>query len=197
MADYLMPLSVLPVNDRELEDIFRDAVMGITGLPSEMVRPRWQQTVPNQPEFEVNWVAVGVDILEQDTFAYERHVPSLEAGGANVVERDEQLRVLCSFYGANNFRFMSQWREGLAIEQNRFALEEHGIKLVAIDSRPVNVPALFKNTWVRRIDLGCQFSRRVEVTYGVRTVRSVGVDLHTEELPVQHIQVDPSTIINQ
>lgn len=186
---FLTPISVVPINDRSLEDIFTEAIRGITGLPEEFVRPRYQPQPPNQPDFETNWVAFGVNITEQDVFHYDKQV-EFEGDSAMVVERDEYLDVLCSFYGANNNQFMSRWREGLAIDQNRYSLEELGIKLVAIGKNPVNVPALLKGTWARRVDLACQFSRRVSVTYGVRNIESATVDLYTEELPPQHIIVN-------
>ena len=188
---FLTPISVLPINDRPLEDIFSVVLAGITGLPPNMVRPRFQPTVPNQPGYEENWVAFGVTVTEQDVYPYHRHVSSLESPqGATIVERDEYMDVLCSFYGSNNHEYMARWREGLAIEQNRYTMGDLGIKLVAVGKNPVSVPALFKNTWTRRVDLSCQFSRRVSVTYGIRSIASAAVELHTEELPVQTIIVN-------
>lgn len=188
-AGFLTPISVLPLNDRPLEDIFTAVLVGITGLPVDMVRPRIQPTVPNQPEQDENWVAFGVNITDHDVFPYQRQVSTLE-GGNMIVERDEYLDVLCSFYGADNNQYMSRWREGLALEQNRYSLGELGIKLVAVGKNPVPVPALFKDRWTRRVDLSCQFSRRVQVTYGVRTIQSAEIGLHTEVLPVQQIIVN-------
>lgn len=191
MANFLTPVSVLPLNDRPLEDIFTEAIMGITGLPEGMVRPRYQPSPPNQPDFEANWVAFGVNITEQDVFHYDKQV-EFEGDSAMVVERDEYMDVLCSFYGADNNQFMSRWRDGLAIEQNRWSLGELGIQLVAIGKQPVNVPALLKGTWARRVDLSCQFSRRVSVTYAVRSIESAEVGIFTDEgLPPQHIIVNP------
>lgn len=186
---FLTPVSVVPINDRALEDIFTEVIRGITGLPENMVRPRIQPSPPNQPDFEENWVAFGVTVTDQDVFHYERTLGTLE-GGVTVVERDEYLDVLCSFYGANNNQYMSRWREGLSIEQNRYVLGDYGIKLVAISKNPVNVPALLKGTWARRVDFSCQFSRRVSVTYGVRAIQSATAELNTEELPPQPIIVN-------
>lgn len=195
-AGFLTPISVVPVNDRALEDIFGEVLVGITGLPSDLVRPRFQPSPPNQPDFETNWVAFGVAVNEHDVFDYQQHVPYAGdteppelRNGVNIVERDEGLDVLCSFYGPNNQQFMSRWREGLGLSQNRYGLLQYDIKLVAVGRNPVNVPALLKNTWVRRIDLSCQFTRRVRVTYGVRSVASAEVTLNTDVPPT-------STVIN-
>lgn len=192
---YLTPLSVVPVNDRSLEDIFSEVVVGITGLPQDLVRPRYQPKPGNQPDFEVDWCAMGVAVDEHDVFDYQRHLPYPDdpevpvdlRNGVNIVERDEYFTVLCSFYGAHNQQYMARWRDGLGLSQNRYALLGHGIKLVAVGRNPVNVPALLKNTWVRRIDLACQFSRRVTVTYGVRSVASAGVTLNTDVPPTQTV----------
>lgn len=181
-AGYLQPVDPLPVDDRELEDIFGDAIAGITGLPRNDVRPRVQPQPPNLPDQEQNWCAFGVNLTDQDTFAYQRHLPALETNGANQVERDVFMDVLCSFYGANSNQFMGRWREGLSIDQNRAALGNYQIKLVGL-GKPVMVPSLIKDRYTRRVDLVAQFVRRVTVTYSVRHLASASGEILTEELP--------------
>ena len=179
-AGFLVPVGAVPTHDRALEDLIQVAIAGITGLPTALVRPRYQQVVPNQPDFETNWCAFGVSVSGQDTFAYQRHVPSLVSGGDSVVERDEFLDILTSFYGANNNQFMARWRDGLSIDQNRAQLASYGIKLIGLGT-PVPVPALLKNQWTRRVDLTCQFARRVSTTFGIRSIQSAEVILDTED----------------
>ena len=175
---FLLPAND-PIDDRSLEDIFHETIAGITGLDNDMVRPRFQPVVPNQPGFEENWVAFGVNPIDQDTFAHEQHLPSLETGGVNEVSRDEMMEVLCSFYGAEGRKYMTRWRNGLMIAQNRYALLNYGIKLVSL-GKPVSVPALLKDRWTRRVDLAVQFSRRSIQTYAVRSIASAEVIIDNE-----------------
>lgn len=190
-AGYLAPVSVLPVNDRLLEDIFGDAIAGITGLDRNNVRPRLQPAPPNLPDQELNWCAFGVSITAQDTFAYVRQIGTLE-GGAGQVERDELLDVFISFYGAQSSQLMGRWREGLSIPQNREALWLQGIKLQGLGN-PLQVPSLLKDRYVRRMDLTAQFARRVIVSYTVRTIISANGELLTDtgKIPPVPITVNP------
>lgn len=189
---YLQPISVLPVNDRALEDIFGEAIAGITGLNRNDVRPREQPQPPNLPDQEKDWCAFGVTPIEQDTFAYVRQLPALESNGEGQVERDEILDVFISFYGANSHQFMSHCREGLSVQQNREFLWLQGIKLVGI-GRPIKVPSLLKDRYVRRIDLSVQFTRRVVIRYAVRNISIAIGDLHTDtgKIPPIPIIVNP------
>lgn len=168
-----------PINDRPLEDIFHETIVGITGLPPEMVRPRFQPVVPNQPGFEENWCAFAVNPIDQDTFAHEKHLPSLETNGVNEVSRDEMMEVFASFYGASGRLYMTRWLNGLALSQNRYQLLSYGIKLVGF-GKPVSVPALLKDKWTRRVDLTAQFSRRLIQTYAVRSIASAEVIIDNE-----------------
>lgn len=180
---YLTPVSPPQINDRALEDAFGDAIAGITGLGrDDYVRPRIQPEPPNFPNQETDWCAFAVTPYEHDTFAYMRQLPALEGGGGQQVERDEYLDVLISFYGANSNAYMARWREGLMVDQNRYALADLGIRLVGL-GKPQAVPSLLKNRYVRRIDLSAQFTRRMTTAFAVRYLQSANGVLHTEELP--------------
>ncbi|WP_217284496.1 phage neck terminator protein [Pseudomonas nitroreducens] len=63
---YLTPAGAPTPADEALEDILQPMVVGITGLPGKMVRPRWQPGNPKQPEPNVNWCAIGVMHTKQD-----------------------------------------------------------------------------------------------------------------------------------
>ncbi|MFT2520511.1 hypothetical protein ACMWQB_30330, partial [Escherichia coli] len=57
---YLVPaVASPPLDDDDLDNLLHDMIAGISGLPRAMVRPRWQPTVPKQPEPGVNWCAFG------------------------------------------------------------------------------------------------------------------------------------------
>lgn len=188
-AGYLTPIEALPPDDRELEDIFGSAIAGITGLDRNDVRPRVQPSPPNLPDQEHNWCAFAVNLTDQDTFAYQRHLPMLVTNGASQVERDVFMDVLCSFYGANSNQYLARWREGLTLQQNRAVLGTYKIKLLGL-GKPVNVPSLIKDRYSRRVDFTAQFVRRVTVTYGIRHINSAGGELLTEVLPPIPITVN-------
>jgi len=49
-----------PLMDAALDAVFQALVVGITGLPGTLVRPRWQPVPPTQPSVTTNWAAIGV-----------------------------------------------------------------------------------------------------------------------------------------
>lgn len=182
---YLVPdISLIPAYDQALEDIFQANVAGITALDPTLVRPRWQPEPPNQPDFATDWAAVGVSLTTQDWSHYQVHDPTASTTppgyGADRVERDEQLELFLSFYGPNCHARMSQWRDGIMLEPNRWVLYQYGIKLVEI-GQPVFLPALLKETNVKRVDLKATFARRVARIYAIQTVADATVVLNTEK----------------
>lgn len=175
-SGYLVP-TASPVYDDSLDDLLHDAIMGISGISDgTLIRPRWQPEPPNQPAFDTNWVAFGIVRTQPDVFSYEGH--DALGLGTSVVERDELLYVLHSFYGPDGAKYREQYRTGLQLSQNRDALRAAGIGVVEVQES-VNVPALFKERWVRRTDVTIVFRRRVGWAYNVRNVLpggNVGLD---------------------
>ena len=176
----------VPVYEDSLENIFHDFIAGITGIAAEYVRPRWQKFPPNQPDFEVDWCAFGIQTTEADTFPYIGHEASPHGGlGADTLERDEFFRVLHSFYGPNASAMQARYRDGAQIEWNRWALTAAGVKL-KLFLEATNVPALLKERWVKRVDVVVLFSRRVKRTYSVPSLvaGSAGIDNESFVTPI-------------
>lgn len=179
VAGFLVPSSE-PVNDDSLDDLLQAPIVGITGIPGPLVRPRWQPEPPVQPDFDVDWCAFGITRTGPDVFSYQRHDPVGNAGaGQNIVERDELLYVLHSFYGPNCARNIHRFRSGLDIEQNRATIKASGIVLVEAQD-PVNLPALLKEKWVQRIDMTVVYRRRTATAYRILTLQSGQMGLDNE-----------------
>lgn len=183
VAGYLQPVGTAPPEDADLDSIFQKLIIGITGLPGNMVRPRWQATVPKQPEPATNWCAVGVTGIEHDANSYEQINPA----GNETFIRHEIISVLCSFYGANALNFASLARDGMYVAQNNSTLDQFEMGLVEVGSI-VTAPALINQQWVRRFDLSMRIRRRVVRAYPILTILSaqatVDSDPRTETIIV-------------
>src|SRR5574340_383319 len=71
---YLSPdASALPLEGDALDALLQGMVVGITGLPGAMVRPRWQSVVPKQPEPTVDWCAIGITTSDRTDYPVEEH----------------------------------------------------------------------------------------------------------------------------
>lgn len=193
VAGYISPVGAPVIYDDALDDAFQRAVVGITGLPGALVRPRYQKEMPNQPDFETNWCAMGVTKLTPDLFAHEQPLPAGE--GSEVVSSDEILELLLSFYGPNSNALAETFRAGLMLTQNREALRaDANIALVNL-AEAVLVPTLTKQMWVRRVDVRAFFRRRVEREYAVLSLLSGQFEVQAE-VAAEPVIVVPVVISN-
>jgi hypothetical protein len=172
---YLQPTGTAPPEDADLDSIFQKLIIGLTGLPGNMVRPRWQATVPKQPEPSTNWCAVGVTGIEHDANSYEQ----LNPAGNETFIRHEIIAVLCSFYGANALSYAAQARDGMYVAQNNSTLDQFEMGLVEVGSI-VTAPDLVNQQWIRRFDLSMRIRRRVVRTYPILTVLSAQATAKSE-----------------
>ena len=157
---YLLPDGAVAY-DSVLEDALQAHIVGITGLPGQMVRPRWQPVTPKMPEPHENWAAVGVTNTKTD------FSPALVQGDSSTkFIRHEILTVMVSFYGANAESLICRFRDGMQISQNNLSLLSIGAKFNSCDEyRPA--PELLNMQWVRRFDMEYRLKRSVTRTYSI------------------------------
>ncbi|MDE1905295.1 MAG: hypothetical protein KGH75_02435 [Rhodospirillales bacterium] len=156
--------SPAPVEDLALDAVVQQLVVGITGLPGNLVRPRWQPTVPKQPEASTNWCAIGVLEIEPDNAPAIIHQAA--GNGADLLRRDERVTVLASFYGPAGMANAALLRDGLYLAQNNDFLSSNGIGLVDTTSI-VPAPELVNQQWIRRWDMRVRFYRVILRSYPV------------------------------
>lgn len=188
-AGYLAPIPPAPPYDQELEDIFQAALQGLTGLPGNMIRPRFQAKPPNQPGFDVDWAAFSVFVADRQWNAYQHFEPEPEPDGAYVTEGNEVLHLSVSFYGPHCDAMRHRFEAALQLGQNLDGLGAYKIKYKQVFD-PVILPALLKEQWVKRIDVKAVFHRWCRRVWPVLTYRSATVDLHNERY-IEHISVTP------
>lgn len=158
---YLTPDGgALPLDD-DLEDALQAHVVGISGLPSSMVRPRWQNPVPEMPEVGQNWAAIGIQLTQAD----DGPVISQGATHAQYI-RHETLTVLVSFYGSSGNGYATLFRDGMAIPQNNDQLASIQAKVINVGD-VLSVPELFNQQFIRRYDLPFSIRRKVIRTYAI------------------------------
>lgn len=175
---YILPAgSPAPLEDAALDALFQQVVTGVTGLPGAMVRPRWQPTVPKQPEPATNWCAIGVTNIDPDDYPVEVHDDTGEGHDNYAVH--ETLVVLASFYGPNSMSNAKVMRDGLYIAQNREALTPQGITVTDV-GKPVAAPELVNQQWIRRYDVEIRFRRKVERTYPILNILSAPFEIDTD-----------------
>lgn len=150
-----------PPFGQPLEDFMQQVLAGITGLPGNMVRPRWQPEAPNLPDAGVNWLAFGIQTIDSDTYPAVQHTNNLDT-----LYRDEEFEIQCSFYGVKAQYFASTLRDGLVVQTNLDVLREAGVAPVSSGSI-IRAPSLVKELWLDKYDLALRFCRRITRTYPV------------------------------
>lgn len=178
-AGYLQPTQS-PVYGDALDAIFQDAIANLSGLPGQLVRPRWQHVAPKTPGLETDWCAVGVHEIVRDWGVY-----------VNVGEtiRHEEISVLCSFYGPGSMGNAALTQDNTAIEQNFYQLEEQGIFYRRAEE-VTPAPELVNDQWLKRYDLTLYFGRAVHRAYNILSIESARVKLFNDDgIPPVDIEV--------
>ena len=179
---YLSPLVVSPPQeDTDLDLLFQGAIAGISGLAGNLVRPRWQPTIPVVPEANINWCALSVTVEESQDFPYIEHVGA--GNGSDTFIRHEDIELFCTFYGPNAQQKAALLRDGFYIPQNLEALNLAGIGFVEADSIRA-APELFNQQWVKRYDLTLRFRRKVQRTYPVLNILSATPEIISDDIGI-------------
>lgn len=184
---YLAPIGAQPVDDAELDAVLQRYVVGVTGLPGAMVRPRWQPTVPKQPPPDATWCAIGVQDTDRETVASVIHSSAGE--GSDTLRRNEVLIVLASFYGPGAKGFATLFADGIQIPQNQEAIAAEGLAFMDSD-RVISAPELVNEQWIRRYDMSLRLRRLVVRSYAVLNIESMEVTTTVEDRQISIIVSD-------
>ena len=157
------------MTQKELEDFLHDFLVGISGLPNELVRPDWQLypgVFPGNkvgiPDFEVDWLAFGIKNKRSDFSP----VQELKSNGSYEMQRNEYLDLFCVFYGLNSQITAENVRDNLFINQNSEVLNRNGFAFVKVDEI-IDASMIFNNRFYRRADLTITIGRLLKKTYEI------------------------------
>lgn len=180
---YLSPSSPLPPEDNALDDIIQAIVVGVTGLPGTLVRPRWQPVPPPQPEATADWCAIGVIEEDPQTLrAMITHDGADNGGlGSDTLQVNDQIEILASFYGPNARSFALLLRNGLMVPQNREAMELENLRLYDMPSPARFVPETVNQITVRRVDVSFRLVRTTVTVWPVENILEVEGVLNTDD----------------
>lgn len=178
MSDTTAPGFLLPSgpgedDDDALNGTLQVWVRGITGLPGNLVRPRWQAQPPPQPDQNVDWASVGFTTERSDTNAWFGHDPTGDGGvGFSRMQRQQELEATVTFYGPNANRYADLMLDGALIGQNGDVLTAKDIMLAGAGTVRT-MPELLGQIWVRRADASFTMRRQLDRVYPIRTIVEV------------------------
>ena len=174
---FLSPISSLPSEDAALDLVLQALVVGVVGLPGNLVRPRWQEVPPTQPEAGTDWVAIGV--TEEDPEPNISLIHNAAGDGSSTSIDVDIITVLASFYGPNAAGNAIRLRSGLMQAQNREILQLNNMGLIQVSGR-TRTASLIQSRFMDRFDVRMSFSREVREFYPVRYLLHVPVQITTD-----------------
>lgn len=175
-------------NGPALVAFIQTQLVGLTGLPGNLVRQRWQPNPPNLPANTVDWAAFAVVEGKGETNATEYHitpdptVDPLYPDPFDVIERNEEFSVPVSVYGPNADTNARLIRENYSVAQNREPLFLNGIGYVGAGT-VTPMPSLVNEIWYYRVDITLSFRRVVRQVYPVLNIASADGTLNTDIPP--------------
>lgn len=163
----LGPTSAPPADDLDLDTIIGAMIAAVTGLPGDMVLPRWQTTQPRIPDIGETWAAVGITAsIPDDTPSQIHHG---DGDGYTILRAFYRLDVLASFYGPKGDAYAKLTRDAFYIGQNREGLRAYGLNLVGFDTIR-RVPEILATQSRRRSDLPFRLTQTIERRFEIRNV---------------------------
>jgi hypothetical protein len=165
---------VPPLAGADLYRFLHAMVAGISGLPGNMVLPRWQPEPANLPDGD--WAAFGVIRRVARGMPYIDHDPA----GRDRYQRHETLECLVSFYGDNADMRAGTLRDGLYVPQNNEPLLLAGFGLIGADEI-VAIPSLVKQRWLYRADLTFTLRRAILRSYPILDIERVQARVISDE----------------
>ena len=176
----IVPATPYPVDDDALDTVLQLLIVGVTGLPATLVRPRWQPIPQKKPEANVNWCAIGVTSDTPDDG------PSITYDPINnnaIYTRHENIMALASFYGPFAKTNAGIARDGFAINQNLEPLLALAMSL--IETGPiVALNELVNQTWIKRRDMTLHLRRKVTRTYPILSFASASGSTQSDVPPI-------------
>jgi hypothetical protein len=191
---YIQPTPDSPqyLEDYDIEHFLQQLVFGVTGMPTNMVRPRWQELPPKSPERNIDWCAIG--IVEQNpdanaAFIHHSYSPENQLGYSEM-QRHEEIEILASFYGPHCRGFAHLLRDGLSVAQNREAMMLNGMGFVA-SGKVRQAPELVNMAWRRRYDFDFVIRHVAIRYYPVRNLLTAHGTIHKDNGSIENWATQP------
>lgn len=167
---YLLPTTPFPIDDELLSRRLSNVVSGVTGLPGNMVRPRWQENPPPIPAPDQDWAAVGVTMYPTSAGTPEiRHVS--DSDGHSLLSVFSEVRVLASFYGPSCSSRARLCQVAVWIDQNWEQLKPLGLRVANVGDVTITAEEV-DETWYRRADLPVTLVQDASHIYSILNVLS-------------------------
>lgn len=162
-----------PVDNLDFRRFIGTALVGLSGIPAEFVRPAWQPNPAPTPGIDANWMAFGITArrAEQNPFLFDTD------GHDSVQIRHEENDVLLTFYGPNCLGNAGALRDAIDVPQNQEALSLAGMKVVDYTDI-IHAPELVNERWFDRCDMTITIRREIRREYSILNFVSANGEIY-------------------
>ena len=188
---YLTP-NPTPVvtEDQALRQLIHGVIQGVTGLAADRVRQAWQSTPAPVLPLETNWGAFAIMVQRGD---FDPYTIENDIGTFESMTRNEEVEILCTFYGPNCQANASYLRDGMAISQNNDVLFSVGAAVVGFGDI-IHAPELVNDRFVDRADITMTLRRQIVRSYPILSFLAAQGTIYSETLSEPWV-VDPQGVI--
>ena len=173
---YIKPKPGVP-SSLTLTQFLQTVFVGISGLPGDLVRPRWQPNPPKRPEIETNWLAIAIMNTTPDLNAYL----DTKSVGLDVIteyQRNEIMEIGCAFYGPAAIENYGLVRDGFQIPNNLAQMGAANMGIVEVGPM-MSMPEFVNERWWNRAECSVFIRRKIQREYPIPTLISASGQIHT------------------
>jgi len=172
---YLSPTTSTPLpGSLTFTQFIQSVIVGISGYTGTLVRPKWQQNPPKQPDITTNWIAFGITVGKPDVNAFV----NMDSAGNSIFQRQQDVDIDVSFYGPDAQDNVMKFLDGFQIQQNLEAMRAAKMGYRGFQD-PVQGADLVHERWVPIWNVTLTLTRQVDRTYPILSFVSAVGSMHT------------------
>ena len=187
----IVPVSTTLVDGVALDTILQGFVVGLTGLPGTLVRPRWQLVPPPAPNATTDWCAVGITEryqlgvreISQHYTSYPSTASPVDPTGDGYTESWEVwfYRVVVTFYGPDSALYGRQMLRNISIAQNLEYLYPYSMQIVRVPQSMRTVSELTNQQFVQRQDIELELTQKIASIWPIENLQQAQITIIEED----------------
>lgn len=152
-----------PMEGLDFRRFIGTLLVGVSGLPANMVRPSWQANPAPIPDINTNWMAFGQTSRRADNDPYQTENQN---GTESTMIRHEDCEFLLTMYGPDCLQLAGEIRDGLELTQNTESLLLAGMAFIDM-SDILHAPELINDRYFDRADMTMTIRREIRREYRI------------------------------
>jgi hypothetical protein len=184
----IVPVQSTLVDGVALDDILQGFIVGLTGLPGNMVRPRWQLVPLPAPDATTDWCAIGIteryqlgvrEISQHYTVSPSTADP-VDPTGDGYTESWEVwfYRLMVTFYGPNSSLNGRSMLRNISIAQNLEYLYPYSMQIVRVPRSMRTMSELVNQQYIQRQDIELELTNKISSIWPIENIQKAQITIN-------------------